>query len=155
MYLPDPVFGHILPLGGFALRRRAEQPQGRTDQEVAAIKDFFPIKGFDHLELHVGNAKQAAVFYSTCFGFTTTAYRGLETGCRDSASYVMQQGDIQLVLTTALGPDHPAARNVKKHGDGVAVVALRVPDASLAFLQATARGAIAAIRPTEEKDEFG
>ncbi len=119
------------------------------------MKDFFPIQGFDHLELYVGNAKQAAVFYSTCFGFTNTAYRGLETGCRDCASYVLEQGDIRLVLTTALGPDHSAAQSVSKHGDGVAVVALRVPDASSAFLQATARGARAALSPTEEQDECG
>jgi 4-hydroxyphenylpyruvate dioxygenase len=119
------------------------------------MKDFFPIQGFDHLECYVGNAKQAAVFYSTCFGFTNTAYRGLETGCRDCASYLMEQGEIRLVLTTALGPDHPVARSVLQHGDGVAVIALRVPDAAQAFRESTSRGAAAAIPPREERDDWG
>ena len=86
------------------------------------MKDFFPIRGFDHLELHVGNAKQGAAYYAACFGFETTAYRGLETGSRDCASYVLEQGEIRLVLTTALGPDHPVARGVQLHGDCVAAI---------------------------------
>src|ERR1041385_7705232 len=97
------------------------------------MDDFFPIRGFDHLELYVGNAKQASVFYATCFGFPNTAYRGLETGPRDIASYLMVQGWIRLLLTNAAKPDHPAARGVLQHGDGVAVIALKVPDARRAY----------------------
>ena len=89
------------------------------------MPDFCPIKRIDHLELFVGNARQAAMFYETCFGFHRTAYRGLETGSRDSASYVLEQGDIRFVLTTPLGSDHPVANFVHQHGDGVGVVALR------------------------------
>jgi 4-hydroxyphenylpyruvate dioxygenase len=119
------------------------------------MEDFFPVRGFDHVELYVGNARQAAVFYATCFGFAPVAYRGLETGSRDSASHVLEQGEIRLVLTTALGPDHPAARSVLEHGDGVAVIALRVPDAARAYQESTRRGAAGAIAPLEERDEGG
>ena len=75
-------------------------------------QDFMPIKGWDHIEFYVGNARQAAVYYQTTFGFTPVAYSGLETGVRDRASYVLQQGKIRLVLTTALGPDSPIAQHV-------------------------------------------
>jgi len=119
------------------------------------MNDFFPLRGFDHLELYVGNARQAAAFYATYFGFTNTAYRALETGCRDCASYVMEEGDVRLVLTTALYPDHPVARFVLEHGDGVAVIALEVPDAAQAYLDATSRGAAGAIAPREVKDDCG
>ena len=119
------------------------------------MADFCPIRNVDHLELHVGNAKQAAVFYASAFGFTPAAYRGLETGHRDTASYLMQQGDIRLVLTTALSPTHPIAKQVCEHGDGVAVIALGVPDAAAAFHETTRRGAVSAIEPTEERDERG
>jgi 4-hydroxyphenylpyruvate dioxygenase len=119
------------------------------------MQDFFPIQGFDHLELHVGNARQAAAFYGTCFGFTTTAYRGLETGCRDCASYVLEQGAIRLVLTSALGPDHVVGRNVLRHGDTVGVIALQVPDAARAYRESTARGAAGAVPPHEERDAWG
>src|SRR5580700_9862931 len=97
------------------------------------MQDFCPIKRVDHLELYVGNARQAAVFYATCLGFTNTAYRGLETGCRDTASYLMEQGDIRFLLTSPLSPDHPVASYVQRHGDGVALVALEVPDVGVAF----------------------
>ena len=97
------------------------------------MRDFCPIKRIDHIELYVGNARQAAVFYETCFGFRRTAYRGLETGCRDSASYVLEQGDIRFVLTSPLGPDHPVAQFIHHHGDGVGIIALQVPDAAAAF----------------------
>src|SRR5580765_6902167 len=86
------------------------------------VDDFCPIKRIDHLELYVGNAKQAAVYYRDCFGFTKTSYRGLETGAPDSASYLMEQGDIRFVLTTPLGPESQVARFVQQHGDGVAVI---------------------------------
>jgi 4-hydroxyphenylpyruvate dioxygenase len=117
--------------------------------------DFCPIIGLDHLEFYVGNARQAAVFYTTCFGFTTTAYRGLETGSRDLASYVLEQGGIRFVLTSALTPDHPVADHVRRHGDGVAVIALQVPDAAGAFHETTRRGAVAAAEPAESHDSSG
>jgi 4-hydroxyphenylpyruvate dioxygenase len=119
------------------------------------VRDFCPIKRIDHLELFVGNARQAATFYETCFGFRKSAYRGLETGSRDVASYVLEQGDIRFVLTTALGPDHPVAKFVQQHGDGVGVIALQVPDSAAAFHETTSRGAEPAAPPVEERDESG
>ncbi len=119
------------------------------------MSDFFPIRRIDHVEFYVGNARQAAVYYEKCFGFRRTAYRGLETGTRDRASYVLEQGDIRFVMTTALGGEHPIARSVLRHGDGVAVVALEVPDAAAAYEATTSRGASGAIAPTEVADETG
>ncbi|HEY9619053.1 MAG TPA: 4-hydroxyphenylpyruvate dioxygenase [Crinalium sp.] len=119
------------------------------------MKDLFPIKQFDHLEFYVGNAKQSALFYSKCFGFTTTAYRGLETGSRDVASYVLEQGSIRFVLSTALDPNHPISKSVLQHGDGVGILALEVPDADKALWAATAGGATEAIPFTEATDESG
>jgi 4-hydroxyphenylpyruvate dioxygenase len=119
------------------------------------MDDFLPIKGIDHVEFYVGNAKQAAHFYGSAFGFAQTAYGGLETGVRDRASYVVEQGKIRLVLSAALGPDHAIARHVYLHGDGVAVIALAVPDAAAAYREATKRGATGAIAPTQEEDEQG
>jgi 4-hydroxyphenylpyruvate dioxygenase len=119
------------------------------------MSDFFPIKGFDHLEFYVGNAKQAALYYTKCFGFTNTAYRGLETGSRETASYVMEQGDICFILSTGLSLDHPISKSVFKHGDGIAIIALEVPDAAIAYNESTSRGAVGAITPTEEEDDRG
>src|SRR5687768_14055426 len=119
------------------------------------MADFCPIRKVDHLELYVGNAKQAAAFYGAAFGFATTAYRGLETKYREAASYVLEQGDIRLVLTTAFNPSHPIAKHVCEHGDGVGVIGLSVPDAAAAFRETTRRGAAPAIEPTEERDEHG
>jgi 4-hydroxyphenylpyruvate dioxygenase len=121
----------------------------------AYMQDFCPIKRVDHLEFYVGNARQAAAFYAHHFGFASTAYRGLETGCRDTASYVMQQGDIRFVLTSGLSGDHPVSRFALEHGDGVAVVALEVPDVAQAFEESTRRGAVPAVGPTEATDESG
>jgi 4-hydroxyphenylpyruvate dioxygenase len=119
------------------------------------MTDTFPILGFDHLEFYVGNARQAAGYYKTFFGFTNTAHRGLETGSRKVASYLMEQGNIHFVLSTALSSDHPIAQQVLKHGDHVAVIALEVPDARYAYQQVTARGAIGVIPPTTAEDEYG
>lgn len=119
------------------------------------MSDFFPILSFDHLEFYVGNAKQAASFYERLFGFTNTAYRGLATGSRKVASYVMEQGDIRFVLSTPLSPDHPIAHQVLEHGDHVAVIALAVPDVVQAYKHVTARGAIGAIPPTIAEDSYG
>jgi 4-hydroxyphenylpyruvate dioxygenase len=119
------------------------------------MEDFLPIKGIDHVEFYVGNAKQAAYFYGTGFGFELSAYSGLETGHRQRASYVLEQGKIRLVFSTALGPDLPIARQVYLHGDGVAVIALAVPDAASAYQATTSRGATGAIPPIQEEDEHG
>jgi 4-hydroxyphenylpyruvate dioxygenase len=119
------------------------------------MTDFFPILGFDHLEFYVGNARQAAGYYETFFGFTNTAQRGLETGSRKVASYLMEQGTIRFVLSTALSSDHPIAQQVLKHGDHVAIIALEVPDAQYAYQQVTARGAIGVIPPTTAEDDYG
>lgn len=103
--------------------------------------DFLPIRGWDHVEFYVGNAKQAAHFYDKAFGFKPVAQLGLETGNRERASYVMQQGQIRFVLTSALVPDSEVARFNTLHGDGVKVIGLEVPDAEAAMREARARGA--------------
>lgn len=118
-------------------------------------KDFLPINGTDYVEFYVGNAKQAAHYYQTAFGFQPLAYAGLETGVKDRASYVLQQDKIRFVLTTALVPDSEIADHVKKHGDGVKVVALWVDDARQSFEETTKRGARPYFEPKVEKDEFG
>jgi 4-hydroxyphenylpyruvate dioxygenase len=117
--------------------------------------DFMPIEGWDHLEFYVGNAKQAAYFYERAFGFARTAYAGPETGVRDRASYVLEQNDIRLVLTSGLRPDSEMTRFACLHGDGVRDVALRVPDAAHAYRQAVQRGARGVVEPHWVEDEFG
>jgi 4-hydroxyphenylpyruvate dioxygenase len=99
-----------------------------------------PLKGYDAIEFWVGNAKQAAHFYRTAFGFRLTGYAGPETGVRDRASYVLEQRAIRFVVTTGLDPDHEVVRHQALHGDGVRDVAFRVPDAEEAFRLATERG---------------
>ena len=111
--------------------------------------------GTDYVEIYVGNAKQAAHFYKTAFGFHSHAYCGLETGSRDKVSYVLKQDKIRLVLTTALTSESPIGEHVKKHGDGVKIVALWVEDARKSFEETTKRGAKVYMEPTVEKDEFG
>jgi len=117
--------------------------------------DFCPIRRVDHLELYVGNARQSAAYYSHAFGFAPTAYSGLETGNRERASYVIEHGAIRLLVTAGLSPDDPVARSVLRHGDGVGVIALEVPDAARAFQETTARGARPAAPPTEAADDHG
>ena len=114
-----------------------------------------PIEGFDHLEFYVGNAKQASMFYSKCFGFNRVAYCGLETGERKKTSYVLEQGDIRFVISSALNPHHPIARSVLEHGDTIAVVALAVKDVNIAYQYAVDRGAVGVIPPTIQKDDNG
>lgn len=118
-------------------------------------QDFLPLLGTDYVEFYVGNAKQAAHFYKTAFGFQSLAYAGLETGVRDRASYVLKQDKIRLVLTTPLNGDSPINDHLRKHGDGVKVVALWVDDARQAFAETTKRGAKPFMEPTVEQDEFG
>jgi 4-hydroxyphenylpyruvate dioxygenase len=118
-------------------------------------EDFLPINRVDHVELYVGNAKQAAFYYQHGFGFTPTAYSGLETNSRQTAGYVLEQHNIRLVLTSALGPDNPVARHVQLHGDSVAVIALEVPDVEQAYAATIRRGATGALPPREDADEHG
>ncbi len=118
-------------------------------------KDFLPLLGTDYVEFYVGNAKQSAHFYKTAFGFQSHAYAGLETGLKDRVSYVLKQDKIRLVLTTALTSQSPIGEHVKKHGDGVKVIALWVEDAKKSWEETTSRGAVSFMEPTLEKDEFG
>lgn len=118
-------------------------------------EDFLPLLGTDHVELYVGNAKQATHYYQSAFGFQPLAYAGLETGLQDRCSYVLRQGKIRLVLTSALTSSSPIAVHHQKHGDGVRFIALWVDDARDAFEQTTRRGAKAWLAPTVEKDEDG
>lgn len=118
-------------------------------------QDFLPLLGTDYVEFYVGNAKQAAHYYKTAFGFQSYAYAGLETGMKDRASYVLKQDKIRLVLTTALNSDSPIGEHVKKHGDGVKVVALWVEDARSAYEETMKRGAVSYMEPTVESDEHG
>ena len=114
-----------------------------------------PLHGIDHVELWVGNAKQAAHYYTRAFGFREVAYAGLETGLRDRTSHVLQQGRIRLVLTGALTPGHEIAQHHAVHGDGARVIALSVPDAEYAYRTAVERGATGVREPWEESDEQG
>ncbi len=118
-------------------------------------QDFLPLLGTDYVEFYVGNAKQAAHFYKTAFGFQSFAYRGLETGSRDSVSYVIKQDKIKLILTTPLNSKSPINDHIVKHGDGVKVVALWVEDARKAYEETTSRGAKSYMEPTVETDEHG
>ena len=118
-------------------------------------QDFLPINGTDYVELYVGNAKQAAHYYKTAFGFQSLAYAGLETGMRDQVSYVLIQDKIRLVLTTPLNSESHVADHIKKHGDGVKVIALWVDDARKAFEETISRGAEVYFEPVVEKDEHG
>ena len=117
--------------------------------------DFLPLNGTDHIEFFVGNAKQSAYYYQHAFGFQLIAYAGPETGVRDRASYVLQQGKVRFVLTTALHPNHEITNHVANHGDGVKVLALWVDDAEKSFYETMARGAKAHTEPHTITDDFG
>ncbi len=118
-------------------------------------KDFLPINGTDYVELYVGNAKQSAHYYKTAFGFQSVAYSGLETGSKDTVSYVLQQDKIRLVLTSPLKNDGPINEHINKHGDGVKVIALWVEDATKAWEETTSRGAESFMKPEKTEDEHG
>jgi 4-hydroxyphenylpyruvate dioxygenase len=126
-----------------------------TLTQTTEVKDTFPINGTDFIEFYVGNAKQTSLYYMHCFGFDLVAYKGPETGSRDLVSYVLQQGKIRFVITSALDPNHEILRHVAKHGDGVKVLALWVDNAADAYQKAIARGAESAFEPMELHDEFG
>jgi 4-hydroxyphenylpyruvate dioxygenase len=117
--------------------------------------DFLPLNGTDYVEFYVGNAKQAAHYYKSAFGFQSLAYSGLETGNKETASYVLQQDKIRLVLTTPLNSKNPINEHLAKHGDGVKVIALWVDDATKSFEETTRRGAKPFMKPTREEDEHG
>ncbi len=117
--------------------------------------DFLPLNGTDHIEFYVGNAKQSAYYYQSAWGYELVAYAGLETGVKDRASYVLQQGKIRLVLTTSLNPDSEITKHVARHGDGVKVLALWVDDAEKAFNETVKRGAKPFSKPQTLKDESG
>lgn len=126
-----------------------------VSEKMKQAQDFLPINGTDHIEMYVGNAKQAAHFYKTAFGFQSLAYAGPETGVRDTASYVLQQGKIRLVLTTPLRSNHPISEHIFKHGDGVKILALWVDDAYKSFEETTKRGAKVYMEPVTKSDENG
>ncbi|MCB0650927.1 MAG: 4-hydroxyphenylpyruvate dioxygenase [Saprospiraceae bacterium] len=129
--------------------------QTETLNRPETKKDPMALIGTDHVEFYVSNAKQAAHYYQTAFGFNLVAYSGLETGNKEKVSYVLQQGKVRFMLSSALTPDHYIAEHVKLHGDGVKVLALEVEDAEMAFNTAVERGAKAAIPLKVLKDEFG
>jgi 4-hydroxyphenylpyruvate dioxygenase len=117
--------------------------------------DFLPLLGTDYIEFYCGNAKQSAYYYQSAFGFNLVAYAGLETGLKDRASYVLQQGKVRIVLTSALHPESEINEHVTKHGDGVKVLALWVDDARKSYEETTSRGAVGVMEPTVLKDEDG
>src|SRR5205085_8942719 len=113
------------------------------------------LKRIHHVEFWAGNAKQSAYFYRKAFGFSQLAYSGLETGNRETASYVLSQGKIRFVITSPLTPSHPASDHVRNHGDGVHDIALLVEDADFAFEEAVRRGALPAVEPHDVTDANG
>jgi 4-hydroxyphenylpyruvate dioxygenase len=119
------------------------------------MNNSFNNKRFDHLEFYVGNAKQAALYYSKCFGFNLVAYCGLETGERKVCSYLMEQGDVRFILSSSFSPQHSISQSVMRHGDTVAIIALEVSDVVTSYEQAISCGAISAIHPTRQADEYG
>lgn len=124
-------------------------------KQQQAIEDFLPLEGTDYVEFYVGNAKQAAHYYMTAFGFQALAYAGPETGVKDRASYVVRQHKLTFMLTTPLHPDNPIADHIYKHGDGVKALSLRVQDATSAWKETTSRGAKSYMEPTILKDDSG
>ena len=125
------------------------------DKIFKDAQDFLPLLGTDYVEFYVGNAKQAAHFYKTAFGFQSYAYKGLETGSKDTVSYVLKQGTIRLVLTSPLHSKHAINDHLVKHGDGVKVIALWVEDAKRAYEETVKRGAKSYMEPVVMTDEFG
>ena len=126
-----------------------------TDASTNNQTDFLPLKGTDYVELYVGNAKQAAYYYKTAFGFQSLAYAGPETGVRDHVSYAIRQNKLTFVLTTPLRSANSMADHIYKHGDGVKVIALTVDDATSAWKETTLRGARSYLEPLHVDDENG
>jgi 4-hydroxyphenylpyruvate dioxygenase len=126
-----------------------------TPQDIPSEKDFLPLSGTDYIEFYVGNARQAAHYYRSAFGFRLAAYKGPETGSREIASYLLVQNKVRLVLTTPLHPDHSIAGLIRLHGDGVHDIALAVDDAESAWHETTSRGARGVREPANIHDEHG
>lgn len=126
-----------------------------TNPAAITTTDFLPLEGTDYVEFYVGNAKQAAHYYMTAFGFQALAYAGPETGLKDRASYAVRQHKLTFVLTTPLRSSGPIADHIHKHGDGVKSLSLRVPDATKAWEETTKRGAKSYMEPQRLKDEHG
>lgn len=124
-------------------------------QKNTTQQEFLPINGTDYLEFYVGNAKQAAYYYKSAFGFQSLAYAGLETGLTDRTSYVVRQGKITLVLTAPMKPGNEITHHLERHGDGVKVIAFWVEDAEKSYNETVKRGARSFMEPTIEKDEHG
>jgi len=120
-----------------------------------AVKNPLGLKKIHHVEFYVGNAKQAEFYYRKAFGFSRSAYSGLETGNRETTSYVIKQNRVNFVLTTPLTPEHPAAEHIKQHGDGVRDIAFLVENADEAFAEAVRRGATPVTEPRDWSDENG
>ena len=133
----------------------AQDLEQETAHTAQPTEDQMPLMGIDHVEYYVGNARQAAFYYSKALGFTVTAYAGPETKVRDRASWVVEQGDARYVFTGAMGPETPIAQHVLTHGDGVKDVAFRVPDAAYAFDYTTRQGATPILEPTIYEDDHG
>ncbi|GAB3074938.1 4-hydroxyphenylpyruvate dioxygenase [Micromonospora schwarzwaldensis] len=126
---------------------------GAVDHDIS--RDPFPVKGLDHLHFLVGNAKQAAHYYSTAYGMTCVAYRGPEQGYRDHAQYVLTSGSARFVLTGVVRPGADGEAHVAKHSDGISDIALEVPDVDAAYAHATAQGATGLLDPHDVSDEHG
>lgn len=137
------------------MERKLDNINDGLEKIFEGAQDFLPLLGTDYIEFYVGNAKQAAHFYKTAFGFQSLAYKGLETGSKESVSYVVKQDKIKLVLTTALNSQSAIGEHVKKHGDGVKIIALWVEDSKKSYDETIKRGAKSYLSPTTEKDEFG
>lgn len=131
------------------------EAQTLEPKKQQATEDFLPLSGTDYVEFYVGNAKQAAHFYKSAFGFQSIAYAGPETGVMDRASYVVRQNKLTLVLTSSLRPGTEISKHVDTHGDGVKVIALKVDDATSAWTETTKRGGIPFMEPKKIQDEHG
>ena len=127
----------------------------KLPKENEAASDFLPLLGTDHVELYVGNAKQAAYYYMAAWGFQPVAYAGLETGRKDRVSYVVEQDKIRLVLTSPLKPGGEINAHINSHGDGVKAIALWVDDATKSYKETTSRGAESYLEPIKVQDEHG
>lgn len=132
-----------------------EAPKSSSAAVVGAQTDFLPLEGTDYVEFYVGNAKQAAHYYKTAFGFQSLAYSGPETGVKERVSYVIRQNKLTFILTTPLQPDNEIAEHITKHGDGVKFLALRVPDATSAWQETTKRGGKSYLEPKTMSDDHG
>ncbi|MGZ4974739.1 MAG: VOC family protein, partial [Limisphaerales bacterium] len=138
-----------------AEQQKKQTVADRLKAEHQPEQDFLPLQGTDYVEFYVGNAKQAAHYYKTAFGFQSLAYSGPETGNKESARYVIRQNKLTFMLTTPLRPDNAIADHVYKHGDGVKVLALKVEDATSAWNETTKRGGKSYMEPTTLKDDNG